>query len=252
MKALITGCLGDLLDVTKWLTDQERSDVDTILWATPQQGATAETIVGRWLPSVKSHVRLWPDWSGRPRLYVSADHVARDLEREGRILPPCADWSVETIFGDTTRLWNGHEIFTRLPTEDYWAVQAFSSHDSGIWRDFSDDEWCALLEWLVQNRQRAVVVGTGPQFVPDHPRILNRVNQTTILEAVDIVRAAKGAIAVDSFFASLAAPLFDHRHLAIRIRSTWPTFYLRSRYSPHPAWPFVGNDLRSLLHRLEV
>lgn len=337
--ALITGMLGDIIDVAAWLTDDERGAVRTILWATPAQGDAAESLVNRLLPDVVNHVRLWPTFR-RLCACVSAADVAADLAAEGRELPPCADWSVKPIFSEAFSDWGEldndmladlgfpdtailaarfqpelskakqskagkkageasgksrrgekkgandvdnvstsftrrsraeaaekfsvpavpvtrlrtawHPLFSTLPPEGYWAVQAFSSHTPGRWRDFTDAEWEMLIAWLDTHGQRAIVVGTGEQHVPSHPRLDNRVNQTSLLEAVDICRAAVGFVGVPSFFASVASKVFPPDRLAIRAR-IMPASEQRVRYWPHGGNPpFVGRRLDILLGRLRT
>jgi hypothetical protein len=103
------------------------------------------------------------------------------------------------------------------------------------------EEWAPILDRLEQRNTFGLILNIpgGRSSVPTHPRIIDWTGRTSLPQAIEILKRAKGYIGVDSCLAILAAELFEDSDLMIRTNNPYVYRYPWLHYSPQTDFSFL-------------
>lgn len=240
-KILITGGIGDVFALEAMMPVEIRETLDTIFYACPAAGQISEMMKALLnYPRLRNHIILE---SGRT-VYHKKKWVEHDF---GEF--PCAveDWSILEQF-KRSRPYIGSSFLREKALPDNHVVIMAASLDFGHWsdRNFDDDDWGRTLAFLDRSGMRGIVVGRDRTKIPAHRRLLDMRYKTTILESVELLKAAQGYIGIDSCLSVLAAKLFPINRLAIK--STWGHCYVWQHvyFAPYTTFPFLQRKVAAI------
>ena len=241
---LVTAGIGDSFAIEGMLAPEERETLGAIYYACP---AAAEVeMLFRALPNypmLKRHVRL----STGNTVHYSAETVAAQT---GPLPAGVQDWSIATVF-PKARPYLGSSFLTHrlaspdLPPSPYVVVVPHSTWGQWSDRSFSATDWKTCLDFLDRHRLTGVVLCRESLPLPAHPRLLDWQGRTSILESVEILKAAQGLLSVDSMLTVLAAKLFPASRIAVK--SVWGHCYNWKHvyYAPRREFGFLNRTLEA-------
>lgn len=210
----ITGGIGDFLAVESHLPQIVRDRFQHILLATRAQEGIKELLANHPTYSKCKVSVVYDDWS-RFFCFLSkedaANHVLRtpDFDRSidlsiSKIFPLCRNKFPYIGSGFLQQRLIDIEPF-HLPTR-YFVICPYSVNDRHYGkRDFNYSDWENCLKFLNSIDCIGVVLNVGNDYVPENGKILNLSNKTTITEAIEITKCARGYIGVDSCLSVIAA-----------------------------------------------
>jgi hypothetical protein len=245
---LITGGLGDVFALECLMSPEMRENLTDVYYACPAQ----RQIRVLWdllanYPRLKNHHFL----PSGPKVYHSHKEVHEDLG----IPPGVEDWSIATKFPSQWKFYGSSFVARRLWESDLIRDCSFRhvaivphSYSNPTWdgRQFDPDDWKVTLRFLEERDLAGIVLGHVPmsapnhQPIPNHKRLINLINKTTIAEACELTKASGGYIGIDTCFSVLAS----HTKAADRIlikcvndphMANWKHVY----YAPRRAFPFI-------------
>ena len=240
---LVTGGIGDFITVEGQLTPEEREAVEAVYYAAPA-AAEIEALF-RALPTyprLKSHVVL-P--TGGRVLYERAEVESA----VGYPLPAnVRDLSIRKVF-PLAKPYTGSSLLLRKltvaphPGRPYAVVVPHSTWFSPPGRAFDAADWETLFRALDRHDLVGVVLCREKVPIPDHPRLIDWQERLSILQAVEVLKAADGYLGIDSWCSVLAAKLFSASRLWIK--STWSHGWENrlSYWGPRTSFPFVSSRL---------
>lgn len=245
MDVLFTCGIGDFFAIESYLSDQERSNIQKIFWATRAREWIKEIVDGTELfPNLKDEIVLFDNWGdGGTTPYAIRDKgELKKIGLDPKGLPDLIDLSGKQIIQQIIRherFYTGswfcnvlRDIEIDLP-ERFVFVHPDSENKSMPERDLTDQDWVALVDFLDRSDIMAVVVNKSTKSPPPHGRILDLTNQTTLPEGVEILKRASGYIGAASCFSVLAAKLgFDHTSMVVKGAFSWLT------RTADPTWQF--------------
>lgn len=246
MKILLTGGLGDLFAIEAGWTDEFRSQIREIYWATSRSKAF-QSIFDR-LPNynIQRHVELWDDWTQLPAFYNKrhvSDHVVCSID-------DVEDWSIGVAWKnpanpepDSSVLrYKVAEIRPGLVPDDFAVIVPTTTWNEQAHRqtrDFCRADWLGVIRRLEREDRHGIILNTGDKTAPDHPLLTDLSGETTLAESIEILKRANGYYGIDSALSVLAAKLFDRENLWIRARNPHVYKCLKRYYAPHRDYPFV-------------
>ena len=248
---LITGGIGDVIALESYMTDEERAGLESVYYASRAHKPVRALIeaMGDRFPSLKRHEVLWDDWT-KMFCFYSKGEIPQKVHDLPDDWPRTADWSILNKFSEIqkrTRKYTGSGLVARsladvshlnLPAE-FVAVVPYSDNDPNAkGRAFDFGDWSETLHFLHRRRLKGVVLAVGDRKIPDDPSLVDLTNKTTIVEAVEVLRLAKGYVGVDSCLSVVAAKLFDDI-LVVKSRNPhlyeWRSVY----YAPKKTFDFI-------------
>ncbi len=255
---LVTGGLGDVMTIESYLTDDQRRNLKGVYYATRQAAAARKMFEA--IPSYRrvEHVVVWEDFSKFFAFYSKAE--VEDRLKKSKVALPKNWWAVQDhsiaavfpLVNSGTVTYNGSSLLTQpvadltekqLPA-DYVAVCPYTINDKrSASRDFDQKDWDRLIKHIESKGTTGVVVNQGTDPVPTHPRIMDLSNRTTLAEAVEVIKQAKGYFGIDSAFSVLAAKLFDPPDIVVKTRNPFLLSYKHVYYAPKKAYGFIRERL---------
>jgi hypothetical protein len=250
---LFTGGVGDFLALDSWMDPAYRAGCRALLWAAPNAALIRELIAAcpAW-PRGIAHVDLWTDFSSR-RAWYNFVELEDAVGREA--LANADDWCAARIFPEILsggHTWHGSPLLAGPPLVDlarldlpsrYTLVCPATVSTHRLDRFFSPGEWDWTVARLAARDEVGVVVGTGDDPVPDHPRLRNLMNATTLLEAAEISRRCSGYVGIDACWTVLAAQVLPDSDIVIRTTIDHVYRYAKVYYGPRPGYPFLVRSL---------
>ncbi len=244
MKILITGGIGDAIAIESMLMLEERSSIDTIYWAT--RAAAFLVPLFKHVYNI-NHVVLPCE-----KVYYSTEGVRADYELPAEV----QDFSISRMFPEfSTRPFVLSSFagvsadLSRFNLPDRFVVVQHQTplHTNSVQRalrDLDQSEWTAILNRLEAENLSAVVVNSGDTDPPpEHPRIINLVGQTSLVESVALLNQAEGYWGIASGLCVLASQLFDAEQLWVK----GPEYFLwinrHIYFAPHESFPFLHSHL---------
>lgn len=255
MQALFTGALGDFIGAESFMTEQEKDAVTTLLWATRNRQEIQEAInLKEIFPNLKEQKILFDNFSNeRPtRPWQPGDgfmniHKKDDLNTKCRLnltkeeLDAIGDYSLdatlERIFREQLRFQTSR-IATRMSLpdishlnlpEEYVVIHPWSDAEI-CGREFNDDDWNNIFQFLETQQLYGVVVNKSQLLPPVHDNIIDLTNKTNLQETFSIIRNASCAIMCSSSLACFASKLFSKGEIFIKgghsyIFTDWATYF---------------------------
>lgn len=110
-------------------------------------------------------------------------------------------------------------------------------------RQFCDKDWRTTLTLLKYNNVAGVVVTQDVLAVPYDDNLIVLRNKTTIAEACEMIKKAKGFIGIDSFSATLAAQLDLETYLVKSVNSRTYAWKKNIYFAPHKTFNFLNRNI---------
>jgi hypothetical protein len=241
--------IGDFIAAESFLTDDEVNAVEKIYWASAHKKFLQNGIDwNRLFPNLKSQDTLWDDWGnwgehlrGEKRAKVENKHqlilvnkdldpfwISRELLDSG--LPAmCDDIYLGRRFFRRSRLAALEytpPVHVGLP-EKFVLIHPFSDSLRTPYRDFDDKDWEGVLGCLEKNNLMGVVVNKSDDYPPQHSRLIDLTNQTTLQETFALAQRCRYYMGCASYLHVLVPKILPVNN--IFIRSTYPWLV---RYRP--------------------
>jgi len=233
----ITGGIGDVFALESYLTDEMRNKLTTICYATRQQKSIMPLFADNpSFPLLKNHITVWNDFSNFWAFH-SKQECERKLRAAGRDFPNefvlSDDWSIAKIFPQIQqgkRAYNQSSFLKRelctvpaLVPDKYVVICPCSTDKHGGKRDFSVEDWDAVLLYLSKTGRLGVILNNGQDIMPKSHNLIDLSNKTTMFESIEILKHGDFYIGIDSCLSILAARHFPPNK--IMIKSTNTQFY---------------------------
>jgi hypothetical protein len=234
--------IGDFLSYEALWSKDEKQTLQTIYHASCQWRAVSE-LVAAFYPNV-DQVLLWDNWDDFP-CWHSAETLFEAIEwrvPEATVLPR---WDTNRPYVASS-LNDRHFVSVEhieLPLR-YVAVQAHTHYpDFEGRRDLDRDDWDALLRYLRRQNLLGVVLGAEGRHVPSDPFLIDLTRRTSVLESVEVVKAATGYVGIDSWLAIVFAKTHVEQFF---VKSVNPQFLRDFYYAPCPDLATIGTSLSFL------
>lgn len=226
----LTGGIGDIFAVESFLSDFERSKIQTIYYATNKQQFIEQIFRSisqtPSYPNLKNHQILWKDFSKFWCFYSIEDYL-KSSNHNHKLTHFCKDLSIIKVFEDVKAKkikYNNSTFlkeklalidFLNLP-DDYFVILPFSSDKRMAQRDFNYNDWINIFSILKKYNKKGVVINNEKDIVPINENLINLSNKLTILEAIEVLKKSNGYFGIDSWLSVLAAKLFEKPNLQIK------------------------------------
>lgn len=248
----ISGGIGDVYVLDGRWTDEERTAIQTIHWATRAGRPMIDLF--QQIPHYQAitHIDWWDYTQTKLNCYLHLDQFRQITNIQlGTHVVDRSFWiefprflREDTPFRGSSFL--AHKIADRPPAlpDRYHLIQP-STHQPldkahCHWRSYTGRDWIDTLEWLDRHQVKGVVVNGRPEpNLPDHPDLVDFSGQTTLAQSIEILKGAEGFCGIDSCLSVLACELFDVEHLKVITRNTGYVQHLKLYGAPHTTWPFV-------------
>jgi hypothetical protein len=255
----ITGGIGDVFAVESFLTDQERDSLTTIYYATNKREPIERLFRSlKSFPNLKNHINVWDNFSNFWCFYSLEDYLTRsqNLNNFKKNVEKSKDLSIMTIFDQIKNKnlkYNGSsflkeklvDIDTFQLPENYIVLCPFSTDKRSKERDFNAEDWNQTLKFLEQKNIKGVVINSGNDIVPKNSYLIDLSNLTKIEEAVEIVKAAKGYLGIDSWLSVLAAKVFNSLSLQIKSVNSHCLNNAAFYYAPKKEFNFINTKINT-------
>lgn len=225
-----TGGIGDVLALESYFTQRERDNLETIYYATRKSDPIIEIFQNlNNYPRLRNHVVVYDDFS-KFWCFYSKEECLVHLKSNGLPVPDgllhAEDWSIANKF---TKINSNYITYNSsspvnlklcgvsefdLP-KNYISICPYSSDKRVSTRDFSKDDWKNTSVLLDRLEMTGVLLNSGIDICPVYDNIIDLSNQTSIIEAIEILKNGCGYIGVNSVLSVLAAKLF-HNNLFIK------------------------------------
>lgn len=248
MEVLLTGGLGDVIAIESFWTDEMRQSLETIYLATPAGKGIIELFNSLPnYPKLKGAISLWDDWSNfkmilnKWGLLYSLSQTYEDYPT----LDQVEDWSFLEVFKKFKKgklPYQGssfikHEL-TAIPELPERFALIHPQTTDRYERMFTEQDWEFTLHWLEDRQLQGVVVGQGRDDCD--ARLLNLVNRTSLVEAIEVTKRAHAFIGMDSLFSVLASKVVPKDRFIVKTTQQanlemWAPFY----YAPMSSVEFL-------------
>jgi hypothetical protein len=260
MQALFTGGLGDFIGAESFMTEKEKDRVTTVLWATRNvhEIKTACDLKDIF-PNLQEDRILFDDWaSERPtRPWQEGDSFMNigmkhelNLKCKLNLSQPeldaindnSLDASLQRIFSGLR--WQSSRFVTRskwpdighlqLP-EKYVAIHPWSDAEING-REFTDADWTKIFSFLDRMDLKGVVINRSDKTAPQHPRLIDLTNKTTLKETFSVITGADYCILCASSLACFATKIFPKDRIWLKgghphMFSDWATYFYHGPFT---------------------
>jgi hypothetical protein len=226
----LTGGIGDFFAVESYFSDEQRHALKTVYYGTRQSQPIIQAFQSLERYKDLRHVIVWGDFTDF-FCFFSKQQATSKITKS-RTLPPdwdvVADWSILNVFSHVRRgalPYNQSSFVTdtvadlskfSLP-DKYLAIAPYTVNDKRIkTRDFGNGDWNNVIRIMEQRNCTAVVLNTGHDNVPRHTGLIDLSNETTLPEAVEIVKKASGYFGIDSCLSVIASKVHNIPNLQIK------------------------------------
>jgi hypothetical protein len=256
---LLTGGIGDVLALESYFSHYERENLDTIYYATNKSKHIMEVFKRLSnFPKLKNHVIVYDDFS-KFWCFFTKDEVMVHLKTKKMNIPQglsdADDWSISPKFSRITSgylKYNDSSILSNqlcnvsdfgLP-EKYMVICPYSSDKRIASRDFDKGDWENTIISLQRLEMSGVVLNLGPDLIPAGSKnLIDLSNQTSIVEAMEILKKSSGYIGVNSVLSVVAAKIFSYPSLMIKSTDDHCFKYKHIYYAPHKSYEFLKNKI---------
>lgn len=255
---LLTGGIGDFVNIESHTNPQVFFDYDTIYLPTPAaKGICALYGALRCEPWNRMNwVIVDADWS-RLGAFIDKREIEKFLTGLPQVLYDADDWSgvikfplcnSESFVGSQLLKNTIGTIDFDFPEKFYTIVPYTTARPNHVRYDFTPQEWKHIINYLELTDTYGVIVSTAdPNYnVPESKRLINLLGKTTIGSAVEILKKSIGYIGIDSFLSVLATQLFAQKDLLIKSKSIFLYGHKSQYYAPHKNFEFIVRDIKPL------
>lgn len=255
---LLTGGIGDVIVLESHFPALLRSNLKTIYYASVKNTSLRGIMSALNFPKLCNHIAVWNDFS-KFWCFISKQHVIEKISHKIKSVVPeltiSQDWSINDKFpkirlgkyeyhGSSLLKQNLVNISRFNIPNNYAVICPYSSDKRGKGRDFTPADWSAASKQLKIWNLTGVIINHGQDtYFPNDDIMINLSNKTTILEAIEILKQAKGYIGIDSCLSVLAAQKFDISRLVVKCINphclSWKDVY----YSPKKDFSFIKEQI---------
>lgn len=260
MQALFTGGLGDFIGAESFMTEDEKNKVTTVLWATRNvHEIKAACDLKDIFPNLQEDRILFDDWANeRPtRPWQDGDRFMnigmkhelnlkcklnlsqQDLDA---INDNSLDASLQRIFSGLQ--WQSSRFVTRSKWPDvshlqlpqqYVAIHPWSDAEING-REFTDADWTKIFSFLDRLNLKGVVINRSDKPAPQHPRLIDLTNKTTLKETFSVITGADYCILCASSLACFATKIFPKDRIWLKgghdhMFSGWATYFYHGPFT---------------------
>jgi hypothetical protein len=267
----LCGAIGDVIAIECYLSDAARASLEAVCLPDSDYGFIPSLFgsipnypkLTRYIEVCPGHNRQWHNKAMLLERMVVEGFRPKDADGTVRLIE-AQDWSLDQVFAEynegTALKYNGssfarHTLAQNPVAGTYYAVCPYAGIDvSGCngGRNFDADDWEATLKHLDDVDLSGVVVGKGDGWVPEHPRLLNMMNKTTLNEALEVVKNATGYIGVDSSMSVMASKTVkqDNFHLkTVNVVHHARPELMRFYFAPYESGGYYGKTVAAALGR---
>lgn len=260
--AFVSGGIGDFFALESHLPERTRLGLRGLACATRAARsirlmmATVRATFPRYEPGASRWCpwpMLWEEFAPDRFCWWSLPEVTEQLGRDD-LIGTMEDWSILREF---PRIAAGQLSFTgssflRYPLasvrwfglpDRYIVVHPASANDRREQRDFDGADWAWLAGWLDRQGLPGVVLGTDSGPLPDGADLIDLRNQTTLPEAVEVLKRAEGFVGVASCLSVLAAQLFRDPRLVVKGPGTHVWQWRRVYFAPQTEFSWLVEAL---------
>jgi ADP-heptose:LPS heptosyltransferase len=259
----ITGSIGDFFALESFLTEEQRKSISRIVYATQKKSEiqTLFSSLSNFL-SLKEHVSIWTDFSDRWCFFDKQECIRQFAIKKKSVpadLHVAEDFSILMKFpmimnGSLT--YNGSSFLKQKLAEisrfdlpkSYVVICPCSTDKRLANRDFDVKDWTECLKWLEKIGKKGVVLNTGKDSIPSSDFLIDLSNQTSINEAVEVLKSACGYIGIDSSLSVLATKLFFGPTLQVKSVNPHCYRYAKCYYAPQTDFSFMVREIKMLEH----
>jgi ADP-heptose:LPS heptosyltransferase len=261
----LSGGLGDVFAIEAFFDDATRHQLQTICHGTQKMNIIKDVFRGlSSYPNLRNHQNTWDDFSSFWCFYSKTEcetklrhHSigktkefihARDygiFECFPKIRSGAWKYSQSTFLKE--RLADVSHF--NLPKR-YLCVCPYSSDKRITDRDFNSTDWQQLLNYLDDNDMYAVVLNDAMEHVPLSNRIIDLSRRTNIHEAIEVLKASRGYVGIDSSLSVLAAKRFDAESITVKSRNKHCYENKEIYYAPLTDFKFLKSNIS--LHHMKV
>lgn len=253
MKIVITGGIGDAIAIESLMTDAEREQIETIYYATRAVTGCKQLFTKiPSFPRLQNQITVWNDFSKHFAFY-DALQMTRRIGTHGKHYLPiikevkeAKDFSISKIFNEKRSYTYSSFIRFELANtnfnlpKEYVCVCPYTISDQrDKKRDFNEKDWETTTKILKEMDLPGVVINQGESYIPDN--YINLANKTTIREAIEVVKASKGYIGIDSCLSVIAAKVCDLK--IIKSCNDHCYRWAHVYFAPNLTWPFLKKEI---------
>jgi hypothetical protein len=252
----LSGGIGDIFAVESFLTDKERNKISSIFYATSKQAIIQELFNSLSWPKLKNHITVWDDFSDFWCFYTADECISKlsKTRQPFNEIKKAKDLSIFIVFDEIKKgnlKYNGSSFLNQkiatikkfdLPN-NYVVISPYSTDKRLIGRDFVKQDWDNCLDYLTHTNLNGVIINSGNDFVPNG--VLNLSNKTSVTEAVEILKSAKGYVGIDSWLSVLAAKLFNPPYLQIKSVNKHCYSNADCYYAPQTDFSFIVKEINA-------
>jgi ADP-heptose:LPS heptosyltransferase len=254
----LSGGLGDVFAIESFLSSDMRKKLNTVCYGTRKAASIKKCFEAlKNYPSLKNHQIVWNDFSDFWCFMSKADCDAKMRQasvKRSKEMILSEDYSILQLFprirsGEFKYNYSSFLIQTvadigrfALPKR-FVCVCPYSSDKRLESRDFSRSDWDLVLAFLEKNGVAAVVLNDREEYVPTSPRIVNLSGKTTPMEAIEVLKASRAYIGIDSSLSVLAAKRFTASQLSIKSFNDHCYINKEIYYAPLTDFKFLNRGL---------
>lgn len=158
-------------------------------------------------------------------------------------LPECIGYHFSTIECNKFLIEIEQKLRNKV-TRNYVCICPYSTNDKrDARRDFNTEDWKNTFKLLEEYKTYGIVLNTGNDSIPDHPRLFNLSNKTTMKESIEILKESRGYFGIDSALSVLAAKLFHAPWLIVKSSNNHLYIHARAYYAPQTNFDFIRNQI---------
>jgi len=249
---LLTCGIGDFVAMTSYLTENERTSVEVIHWATRARDSLMH-LIPFIFPNVKTHIVVRDKWGPA----FSKDFCIASRAELPSLAASVVDWNIAALVREAKarkRKFYGSPLVARqlcnighleLPGR-YFVVHPYSENARTPIRDLTDSEWRRVHCTLQARGFPIVIVNKGGIPFAPLAGVIDLTDKLTLIEAIEVTKGAAGFIGAASLFSVIASQLLPKEKLFVKgsgdLKNNFAWFY----YAPHVSNSFVVNELNSL------
>lgn len=259
---IITGGIGDFLAIDSFLSHNQKRNIRKIILATRafSEIKSLFDVKNTYYSKLKKINVLNYDFSDKPSFH--SKEMAKELISINTSFSPSFwdniyDGSISNIFklirskdlkfhGSSFLNLNVNIKKFKIP-KDFLLILPFSKNKTNENRNFNDNDWDNLECYLKTNKKLGVCIGAEKNNeIPQSKFLINLINQTTILESIEILKKSIGYIGIDSWISVLAPKILNRKNIYIKTNSKHCFRFSSIYFKPYVTKNFIFSDLKEI------
>lgn len=254
----LSGGIGDVIAVESFLSDKEKDAISTVFYATNKEKYIRPLLSSlKSLPNLKNHITLWDDFSKFWCFYSLEECVSAIKEKNQKLehnLSTCKDLSILKVFEQISKKEISYNFSSFLKDKlidiqhlnlpsNYFVILPYSTDKRIKERDYNQNDWDQTIKTLIETNMFGIVLNSENEMVPKHELIVDLTQKTNLLEAVEILKKAKGYLGIDSWMSVLAAKIFDSPFIQIKSKNKHCYDNAIFYYAPKKVFDFLVSNI---------